>query len=120
MSTMTNLVSGNSGAIFSSAEAKEKPTTTIRSFAFGGEATQGLFVLGFIGGFEIAVFYAEFLGELFCPHMGGLVEGFVEFAAHVIDDGGVDGQGIAGEQHQNQGNESGMVNLRDMHPPRLL
>ena len=53
-------------------------------------APQGLLALGFVGDLEFAILDAGFLLEALNAVEHTLVEGFVEFAAHVEDDGRID------------------------------
>ena len=55
-----------------------------------GEPAQRLLALGVVLGLEIAVLDAGLLLELLGAGIDALVEGFVELAAEIVDDGGLE------------------------------
>ena len=83
----TKLVSGNSAATVPSAVPHEKPGHDDRVVALGGEAAERLLALGVVLQLEVDVSCRRFGLPRFGAVEGGFVEGFVELAAEVIDDG---------------------------------
>ena len=90
MSMMPNLVLGNSSATLPSAVAQAKPDSHDRREAVLGEFAQHLLALRVVLDLEVAEVDAGVLLELGRAVEDALVEGFVELAAEVIDDRGLD------------------------------
>ena len=91
---MPNLVLGNSSATLASAVAQAKPRHHDRAEAVLGEFAQDLLALGVVLDFEVAEGDAGLLAEFGRAVEDALVEGFVELAAEIIDDGGLDVGGV--------------------------
>ena len=70
-----------------SAVPHEKPAMTIGLLPWRGEAAERLLALGVVLELEVDVGAAGVGLPLFGAVEGGFVEGFVELAAEVIDDG---------------------------------
>ncbi len=109
-SMMVNLVSGNSAAIVSSGVAWEKPTATTMVAPAPRHAAKRLIPLAFVGDLEFQVLDAGLVLEPFGAVIGGLVEGFVELAAHIEDDGRLEilgNGGPGGHEHGTRGQNGG-------------
>ena len=103
---MVNFSSGNSAATFCSASPGEKPTAMIGDWAVAGEAAQRLLALRVVGGLEVAKLDAGLGLELLGAVEGGLVEGFVELAAQVVDDRRLDVGGECRKAHRGSGQKA--------------
>ena len=78
-----------------SAVAQAKSGHDDRAEAVLGEFAQDLLALGVVLDFEVAEGDVEFLAELGRAVEHALVEGFVELAAEIIDDGRLDLGGVS-------------------------
>ena len=107
-SMITNLVSGNSLATFSSGVEKREADRDHDVGAALGHAPQRLIALGLVGDLELEIVDAGLVLEPLGTGVGGLVERLVELAAHVEDDrrGELRRGGDAGDQH-GRGGEGG-------------
>ena len=91
-------------ATFSTAAAWAKPAAMIGDIALVGEVADGLLALGLVGDLELAIGDAGLGLELLGAVVHALVEGLVELAADVEDDGGlVVGRESSGRRHGNGG-----------------
>jgi hypothetical protein len=115
-SMMANCSFGKSLATFSMLRALREADADDRVGAALGHAALGLLALRRVGDLELQVGLAGFLLPALGAVVGGLVEGLVELAAHVVDDGGF-GQG-AGRHSAGQG--GGQQGGLEVHGDSLL
>jgi hypothetical protein len=95
---IANFTFGNSPATFFRRVSWLKPDREDRAEAVAGEAAQGLLALGVVLGLEVAVLGAGLLLEPLGAGEDALVEGFVELAAEIVDDGGLHGRPLLRER----------------------
>ena len=78
-----------------------------------GHGAERLLALGFLGDFELAVLDPAFLLEALGAGIGRFIEGLVELAAHVEDDGGLEALGLGGTDGSAAGHGGGDGTDRD-------
>src|SRR5215213_3612566 len=74
-----------------------------RTEAVAGEAAQRLLALGVVLGFEIPVLGAGLLLEALSPGGDPLVEGLIELAAEIVDDGGLEDRSLREGRRRREG-----------------